>query len=166
MGYELRAVICQVPSIQFLRSQLPDAQVVELKQRLALIPVTPGLISALSAGRERDERPFKSVSYLTLALAEVLAKASAIPVAFVDAEYFGGRGTQAAVVWEGGRPILEASVPDDMGPLPPEGGPIDKALRLLGAVAKNGEDEFDSVGLNRFRRTEDWLAIPPFEQLT
>ncbi|MER6666309.1 hypothetical protein ABT256_17340 [Amycolatopsis japonica] len=51
-------------------------------------------------------------------------------VAYVEAEYFGGAGTQFAQVWEGGETIL--------GPL--------------------YFDEFDAVGLGRHRSTDEWLS--------
>jgi hypothetical protein len=36
-------------------------------------------------------------------------------------------------------------------------GPINAALRILGVEAKGGEDEFDTLGLSRFRDDFDWI---------
>jgi hypothetical protein len=79
------------------------------------------------------------------------------PVAYVEADYFGGTGQQRAVVWDAGRLAL--------GPLnigvneafPAEGSPISRALRHLGAQRGKLGDEFDAVGLLRHRDTEDWI---------
>ncbi len=70
-------------------------------------------------------------------------------VAYVETDYFGGAGTQAAAVWRDG---VLAWGPEKASP-----GPINGALRLLGARAREGTDEFESVGLHRFRSNEDWL---------
>jgi hypothetical protein len=71
-------------------------------------------------------------------------------VAYVETEYFGGVGTQAAAVWENGRTIL--------GPKQADIGPINDALRLLGVACTQTQDEFAVAGLDRHRETEDWLA--------
>jgi hypothetical protein len=70
-------------------------------------------------------------------------------VAYVETEYFGGEGTQAATVWDRGATIF--------GPAEAEAGPINQALRRLGVERTAGEDEFDKVGLGRHRRNEDWI---------
>jgi hypothetical protein len=70
-------------------------------------------------------------------------------VAYIETEYFGGTGTQAAAVWEGGKIIL--------APRRADIGPINDALRLLGVTRTPTQDEFDVAGLRRHRRTEDWL---------
>jgi hypothetical protein len=63
--------------------------------------------------------------------------------ALVETDYFGGRGTQAAAVYRGKAEVM-----------PPESGgfgPINKALQLLGVTAREGRDEFDTVGLGGHR---------------
>ncbi len=81
----------------------------------------------------------------------------ASPVVFVTAEFWGGQGAQAATLYIDGLP-----------PQPFETGynAINQALRALGitaeCTAESNKDEFDSLGLGRYRRTEDWLrAIAP-----
>ena len=70
------------------------------------------------------------------------------PVAFIETEYFGGFGEQRARVKEG-REVLLAK------------GQINDALRLLGVVATPDKDEFDVVGLGRWRDNEDWVEFAP-----
>ncbi|MFT2720119.1 hypothetical protein ACMT4L_08965 [Deinococcus sp. A31D244] len=70
-------------------------------------------------------------------------------MAYVEAEYFGGTGSQVAAVWDGGRVFW--------GPERRERGPINHALRLLGVHRTDSHDEFGSVGLDRHRHLEDWL---------
>ncbi|MDT7845545.1 hypothetical protein [Streptomyces justiciae] len=78
------------------------------------------------------------------------------PVAHVEAEYFGGVGQQHAAVWDGG-PLalgqLERAARRGLRTV----SPISQALRLLGVRQSLGEDEFSAVGLDRHRRTHDWI---------
>lgn len=42
-----------------------------------------------------------------------------------------------------------------------EAGPINEALRLIGVtLAAPDVDEFEAVGLARYRHTDDWLKMP------
>jgi hypothetical protein len=68
-------------------------------------------------------------------------------VAYIEAEDFGGRGLQASIVWEHGATIRPLEVATY--------GPINAALRLLG-VQRAGTDEFDALGLGRYRHTDAW----------
>jgi hypothetical protein len=69
-------------------------------------------------------------------------------VAYIETEYFGGVGAQAAAVWDGGKIIF--------GPRQADIGPINDALRVLGITRTQTQDEFDVAGLGRHRQTEDW----------
>jgi hypothetical protein len=67
--------------------------------------------------------------------------------AIINTDYCGGIGSQAAMAYRGAVVIM-----------PPEyepGEPINKALRLLGVAAREGKDEFDTVGLGWHRDFND-----------
>jgi hypothetical protein len=70
------------------------------------------------------------------------------PVAYIEAEFFGGTGGQSAVAWSGGSRVL--------GPLHAQEA-INETLRFLGVRADGARDEFDAVGLGRYRDTADWI---------
>lgn len=76
-------------------------------------------------------------------------------LAYVEAEFFGGLGEQGAVVFERGPVIWTSPFGPAMVRIEAR-SPISEALGLLGVVAANGRDEFDSVGLGLHRRTEYW----------
>jgi hypothetical protein len=85
-------------------------------------------------------------------------------VAYVEAEFFGGTGSQAAVVWRDGAVVLPPTVttdePGERGERIELGDPdwaINRALQVLGASAEGAIDEFEAVGLRAHRDTEDWL---------
>jgi hypothetical protein len=69
-------------------------------------------------------------------------------LAYVEAEIFGGDGTQAHCMFEYGRaagaPFIGA-------------GAINQALRQIGVIAPAGRDEFDCTGLGKHRDTDGWL---------
>jgi hypothetical protein len=71
------------------------------------------------------------------------------PVAYIEAEFFGGLGGQSAVVWSGGSEI--------MAPIHAPNA-IDQALRLQGVLAGDAYDAFAALGLGRHRNTHDWFA--------
>lgn len=86
-------------------------------------------------------------------------------LAYVEADFFGGVGTQAAVVWDGGRLVL-GPLSARLGPgrpRPRRAWPINRALRTLGVRAGAHVDEFEAADLGRHRETEDWAEAgwPP-----
>jgi hypothetical protein len=68
----------------------------------------------------------------------------------VEADCFGGVGTQSAVVFNGGTVAL--------APERAKIGPINRGLRALGVHANAGMGEFETVRLGRCRHMEDWTA--------
>lgn len=64
-------------------------------------------------------------------------------LAIIETDYFGGVGDQAAA------PYLGASVL--MNPTTAPIGPINEALKGLGAIARDPLDEFDSLRLGNYR---------------
>lgn len=69
-------------------------------------------------------------------------------LAYVEAEVFGGAGTQAYAMFENGCAVGAPSLGEDA---------INRALRKIGDVAPPGLDEFDYIGLGKHRDTEGWL---------
>ncbi|MEV8313690.1 hypothetical protein AB0Q95_05905 [Streptomyces sp. NPDC059900] len=155
MGYELQAVIAG----EVLRTearQLPEARLASIGQGLSLMPMTDALLESVADGAESDALGFWR---LPEEFARTLAAwSTAGPVAYVETEYFGGAGEQQAVVWDRGAIVLGPLHEPEGRSLPPEGSAISRALRRLGVVAGDGEDEFAAVGLGRHRCVDDWIA--------
>ncbi|MGW3333003.1 hypothetical protein ACWDF9_20950 [Streptomyces rubiginosohelvolus] len=76
----------------------------------------------------------------------------------MEAERFGGVGKQRAVVWADGSLALGPLDEPAKQRLSRAVSPVSRALRRLGAQRDVGKDEFESVGLNRHRTNEDWIA--------
>lgn len=80
-----------------------------------------------------------------LALCESLSKHAAL--AYVEAEYFGGDGVQAYALFTKGKVVSQPVVSSSA---------INDALRYLGVSKGEFRDEFEAVGLDRYRNTDDW----------
>ncbi len=92
-------------------------------------------------------------AYLASSLVQELLTASMDgSVMYFETEYFGGAGSQGAVVFRSGEIAY--------GPKAAKDGPINEALSLLGIrTTAPGADAFQTVGLGKHRRTADWLGL-------
>jgi hypothetical protein len=94
---------------------------------------------------------FKGFYYLDEILYNYLKEISTKGmVAYVEADYFGGKGQQGAVVWDVRECILFKELSWEMGA-------INEALRLLGIIKIGSKDEFETVRLSKRRHTDDWI---------
>lgn len=71
------------------------------------------------------------------------------PLAYVETEYFGGMGSQAAAAFSAGHVLPPSPLSGD--------GSINTALRSIGIASTTGDDEFDYIGLSQHRHTSDWM---------
>lgn len=158
VGFRLQAVIAREHVLRELAGHVPEARIVALGQHLSLLPMTDEYHDAIAiSGAPKIDAFWRAPAGFAHALIACSATGS---VAYVEAEYFGGTGTQAAQVWLAGKVTLGPLSHDGNEPFSAtEPSPISQALRQLGAVAGGHFDEFGAVGLGRHRDTEDWLPI-------
>jgi hypothetical protein len=153
--YRLQAVIAAEHVLRDLADAFENARIVPLGQHLSLLPMTDELFDAVTvAGTPPLDGFWKAPAGFGRALAACSANG---PVAYVEAEYFGGTGEQAAMVWDVGRVVLGHLHLAENASIPADGTPISQALRRLGVTTGDHQDAFDAVGLGRHRDTEDWL---------
>ncbi|KUH36395.1 MULTISPECIES: hypothetical protein [Streptomyces] len=156
MGYTLQAVIACDEMLRVASREVPGAQVVPLGQGLSLMPMTDEVVDAVTDGSDGRDLGFWG---LPGGFDTLLAQWSvAGPVAYVEAEYFGGDGEQRAAVWADGALALGPLDEPTKKRFSRAVSPIPQALRRLGARRSLGEDEFEAMGLGRHRSTEDWIA--------
>jgi hypothetical protein len=161
VAYELEAILGPQAVLARHRDRYRSACVVPLEHGWAIVPLTfdvrrelgrvsgPGVWDASDAGRDFQRR-------LSAWLEEI---SQDDVVAYIESECFGNECADAATVWRDGGIVL--------GPVSGRSGDlvINKALRFMGVSrgsAKAGGilDEFDTVGLNRHRKTEQWVESP------
>ena len=154
MAYVLSAFLGDKEAMSRLAQHLTGCRVLELPQGLAMIPFNEVARRAAGAWLPRDHAgddagpnwPFSSLARGT---AEDLgAVAGPGKVIYVEVEYFGNAGGQAAIGWQDGR--------CSFGPKDAAVGIVNEAVRFLGVQAAKGQDEFDTLGLGAHRRTEAW----------
>jgi hypothetical protein len=146
MAYDLQALIADECVI---RTALPaGAVVIRLPQGKAMIPLSDQV-------REAHDIPFlpltdegaSELPEVIAVIGEPIARVGRL--AYVEAEIFGGVGTQACVTWEASKPsqpLVDAQA-------------INTALRFLGVMVGDHHDEFDALGLGTCRGTDEWLRM-------
>ena len=120
-----------------------------LTQGLAMVPATESLIDAIYESQD-DTNEFgpDGYVYLDARFAVFLRELSQTGrVSYIETDYVGGTGTQSAATWDQGRCV---------GSNPQRSGAINEALRFLGASVEDAHDEFEALGLNRYRRMDDF----------
>jgi hypothetical protein len=146
MAYTLQAIISDEA---LLRTHTPwQIILVPLQQGKAMIPLCGKLI-------EEFDIPFLPLTDGgRLEFDEALVKFVAPLIgrgkfAYVEAEFFGGDGTQACIMWNDDGKQSDVTVAP---------AAINKALKFLGVSIGDCHDEFDALGLGKHRGTEDWLG--------
>jgi len=145
MTYTLQAVVTVADQIQ---SQLPPSlRSVSLGSNVKMIPFS-------SEVRRLHDIPFcpltddgqTAMPPQVLKLCEALSQGRTL--AYIEAVFFGGAGTQASVVFINGkqvaRPVVSVTA-------------INQALHILGVSKESAYDEFEAVGLGAYRDTDKWL---------
>jgi hypothetical protein len=69
----------------------------------------------------------------------------------IETDYFGGFGDQSAKLYRDNNILIDEDTRTDQTT-----NPINQALKMMGVKAKPGMDEFDTVGLGRYRTNEDF----------
>ncbi|MEV7551527.1 hypothetical protein AB0N89_18040 [Amycolatopsis sp. NPDC089917] len=156
MGFNLQAVVATQVVLSELADTADEAHIVPLGH-LSLLPMTDELFDAVTeADAPRLSGFWKMPGGFDRRLADCSTSG---PVAYLEAEYFGGVGMQNAQVWDGGQVVLGPLHLEENQPTPPGGSPISQALRFLGVDKGDHHDEFDAIGLGRHRDTGDWLDL-------
>jgi hypothetical protein len=72
-------------------------------------------------------------------------------ICHIETDYFGGFGEQSAKLFRGKTILMKGDTRID-----PVSNPINEALKMMGVERKSGMDEFDTIGLGRYRTNEDF----------
>ncbi len=149
--YCLYGIVGKSRDLLHKRLEYPGAGVVYLDQGIGMIPISEELLNAIERSETSlgaTKQPgFEFLSEVVLAWARRLSKGTTL--AYLEAEFISGEGTESAVVWRDGVVVL--------GPLRGTGA-VNRALRTLGVSVPSRREEFEVVGLGKHRSPEDWLA--------
>ncbi|WP_244215702.1 hypothetical protein [Kitasatospora purpeofusca] len=178
MPYELNAVIGPFDLLRSRTAGIREAVVAPLRQSMGLVPVTEELLAELTGpptGLDGTGPECRPLGALFPAFGRIPSRTSSgtldgwapeRSIAHVEADFHGGHGHQAAVVYGPGAkvwgPLRDA---DFTGPR--EEWPINAALALLGVVPDGAggaeeadhQDLFLAVGLGREQDTAGWHSL-------
>lgn len=143
MAYSIQAFITEFQNSNLLKMDIP---IVSLEQNLIMVPVNKVVrekfhISTLPLLEEKDNEN-SAISYFGCSISK------GVKVAYIEAEFFGGVGMQASIVFDNEKIISEPQVSKNA---------INLALQYLGVSRLNFFDEFDALGLGKYRNTEEWV---------
>jgi hypothetical protein len=155
MGHSVSGFVARFDTLAAAARALPGARVARLEQGFGFLPLTDEL-----APGDATASDMQSLVGLTAVLAAWAAEQSrTFRIAYVETEYFGGLGSQAAVLWQDGKialgPVRSNNESEDR---PSAEWPINAVGRRLGVQRGEAFDEFDTLGLGRHRHNEGWAA--------
>jgi hypothetical protein len=150
LAYTLEAFVVQSATARAAAKNFSSAVAAPLSQGVSLIPLISELVAELGGTYPAGVAyPFDDLPAMLLCTTEWAEQISrSALVAFLQAEFFGGWGDQAAIGWQDGRLVF--------GPVQARDA-INQALRWLGVVRGDEADEFDARQLGRCRSTKDWM---------
>jgi hypothetical protein len=157
--YTLETILAREATIRGIKEDLRNAKLVHLSQGVCMIPMVGRLLQELEIHYQGgtnvtnpDWQQFSNSLYhptferLIVGVDQFASHLSLHGlVAYVEATFAGGYGGHATMLWEYGKPI------------DPPGNDINVILKQLGIVCSPGLDEFDTVGLGRYRSTKKWF---------
>ena len=162
MGHRVSLFVGPSTTLRAIVSVAPRARVFALTPaaRFLVLPLTEEVHDDIHAQFGTGDWPEQGplLSSTDLGLAQRASRGAAL--AYVETDYFGGQGRQNALLWRDGALILQPSeltteaAAARSAPL----RPINAVLRALGVVAVAGQDEFDTLGLGRWRSNDDIVA--------
>jgi len=148
--YCLYAVVGKSRELLTKDLEYPEAAVVHLGEGIGMVPLSEDLLQAIDRSAGSVPAPlepgFEFLSRNVAAWVRALSRGATL--AYTEAEFIAGEGTESAVVWRDGEVAL--------GPLHGTGA-VNLALRALGVKAPSGREEFEVVGLGRHRQPHEWL---------
>ena len=151
--YSLCAILGRTQDLELEPLIYEAARTVPLHAGISMIPLGERLLGEIQS-RSRpaplEERLAGTFEFLTQGVEQwIRVLSESTSTIYVETEYFAGEGYERAAVWT----VSQLSV----GPLDGAGS-INQALRSLGVIAPADRPEFETVGLDRCRTIEEWLA--------
>ena len=164
MAHHIQVILAREELIERLVKAWQHAHKLSLPQEFALIPMIRVLLEDMDELINRQEPPpYSDFAHLSASIAEVLSDISHHgPVAYLETEYFGGAGTQSALLFhkqqlQSGPHKTETRWNQELESyqtLPEGASAINRVLKELGVRRSETDDEFDSLQLGHYRGNE------------
>ena len=145
MGHHIRGVVAMFPDAPVITAALDVSTVGPLGGGCVLVPLTDHAFDALP---DVPGDALAGFEWLTPKVESALSRARAVlSFAWVETEYFGGVGTQAAALYHRGRREWAAAAPGDV---------INRALDALGVRPGPRARRLRHRSLGRFRSMDQF----------
>lgn len=152
LAHAINGFIGREDDLRAAARTLPEGWICPLHGGLAFLPVRQ-----VGPSREQPAKRYEQFAYLTEPMADWACEQSRrFPILYLETEYFGGLGTQSAIVWQEGAVVFGPAQTDERT-LPVDRA-INSGVRQLGVARGKSADEFSALGLDRYRQNEDWIA--------
>jgi len=156
MGHFIDGFVAKYELLAAAAKNVPEARVCRIGLGYGFFPMTDAVTCEDDSAANYD-----FLYRLTCPMANwAVENSKQFPIAYVATDYYGGRGSQAAIVWQNGKAVfgpVETKEFDEPGP-PLLELAINRALRELGVQRGTARDEFEATGLGGGRNNEDWAA--------
>jgi len=142
----LKRFICAQNEAEVFSGRYRSATIVNLDQGLTLIPFTVELFNEIITSSSSEH--VGTFELLTENIEdEILTTIVNGRIAYIEAAYHGGEGGQSGIIWEQNKRVTQLEYGQTR---------INEVLQYFGVVSNNGEDEFASLRLGRYRSTQEW----------
>ncbi|HEX6169013.1 MAG TPA: hypothetical protein VFZ33_04920 [Chitinophagaceae bacterium] len=149
MGYTLFAFVGKEPELRTVAGKFKNAKVIMLDHGIGIIPMSGDLYDEMNNFESADE--VENFIYLNSNIQnKILELVSTGTIGYIEADYSGGHGEQAGIIYKDG--VRDSFSSNRLGA-------INSVLRRLGVKPSTGQDEFETIGLNKNRSVDDWLAM-------
>lgn len=163
MGHHINAVIGTHEAVKSLAAKFGPPIPTELPSGLVIVPLDELRLDMIAMSVEPAIEGF---TYLTPLMAQEIASTAGGSLLYIETHYFGGTGGQSAAYFQdGGLRWWRAESSEEVQPGSRLAdhyartaicgkSPISEGLSKLGVQRSDDCDEFDQIGLHRFRSLE------------
>lgn len=145
MGHYVRAIIGAHKDIQRIENNYWLAKEIKLPQGYGMIFLTDALLDNIGELFESANEPSDPETVTSCLLQEYSFHTK---LAYIEADYSGGIGTQSGILYENGNISIPLCSGEES---------INILLRELGVWREVNKDEFDSLNLGIYRRMDKWI---------
>ena len=107
MGHQIQAIVAPAEMAPLIREAWPELPSLDINDGLALFPVSSELIDDRVPPSTPDESAPNQFMQLTPGFYDLLQQLSdGGSLAYIETDYFGGKGGQGAVVFKNGNAVM------------------------------------------------------------
>ena len=147
MGYTLKAYIGKEENLKPILEKYSESQKISLNGGISMILMTDELFDEIndmkySSGISKFELLTENIELKTIELIKNRE------LAYVESDFFGGQGGHIGIIWNNGKREFLGKFNKNA---------MNNILKKLGVKNSSLKDEFETVGLDKNRHTEDWI---------